>query len=337
MDDLQYGKRNKRGDWAPDQALDAAPLWTWPPGAARIVGWIKGYIWPWNLFFVLTAWLWWNYVLPDLPVMRTLDWQWTGRLLVANWLGIFFFYGVFELRYYVLRVQGKHFKYNGRFPSEQPSDVFWFKSQNIDNFIRSFFLSVPIGTAIEIGILWSFANGHVPMVSWHDHPLYLACLTFLAPALHEVQFFIVHRSLHWGPLYRFVHSVHHNSTNPSPWSSMSMHPVESALYFGVAAWCLVIPSHPFIAVYLIHIAGFGAIVGHIGFDRLRVTDRTSMSSHAYAHYLHHKYFEVNYSDNGTFPLDQIFGSWHDGSPEGDRLMRERFEKKKRRLNATGAR
>jgi sterol desaturase/sphingolipid hydroxylase (fatty acid hydroxylase superfamily) len=212
--------------------------------------------------------------------------------------------------------------------------VFWFRSQNIDNFIRSFFVSVPIGTAIEICVLWSFAIGHVTVVSWSEqHPVYLTCLTLLAPALPEVHFFAIQRTLHCGSLYRFVHSVHHNSTNPSPRSSVSMHPVKSALYSGVALWCLVIPSHPFIAVCLIHIAGFGAIVGHIGFDRLHVTDSTSMSSHAYAHYLHHKYFEVNYSDNGTFPLDQIFGSWHDGSPEGDRLMRERFEKK-RRLNAT---
>ncbi|WP_321893101.1 sterol desaturase family protein [Paraburkholderia tropica] len=334
MDDLQFGKRNKRGDWAPNTPLDSAPLWTWPPSVSRVAGWIKGYIWPWNLFFALTAALWWNFVLPGMSAMRVLDWTWTIRLLVANWVGIFLFYGAFELRYYVLRTQENRFKYNGKFPSEQPSDVFWFKNQNIDNFIRSFFISVPIGTAIEIFILWSFSNGFVLHVSWVDHPVYLACLILLAPALHEVHFFAIHRILHWSPLYRFVHSVHHNSTNPSPWSSMSMHPVESTLYFGVALWCLVIPSHPFIAVYLIHIAGFGAIVGHIGFDQLKITDRSAMSSHAYAHYLHHRYFEVNYSDNGTFPLDQLFGSWHDGSPEGDRLMRERFEKKKRRLNAT---
>jgi hypothetical protein len=28
-----------------------------------------------------------------------------------------------------------------------------------------------------------------------------------------------------------VHSVHHNSVNPSPWSSLSMHPVEHLLYW----------------------------------------------------------------------------------------------------------
>ena len=335
MDDLQFGKRNKRGDWAPNQHLDsAAALWAWPQSLPRIGNWLKGYFWPWNIFFILVTLVWWKFVLPDMDTMRTLGWGWTLKLLGANWIGIFLFYSAFELRYYVLRVQGQSFKYNGKFPSEQPSDVFWFKNQNIDNFIRSFFVSIPIGTAIEVFILWSFANGAVPLVQWHQHPVYLICVFLLVPAIHEVHFFVIHRTIHWGPLYRFVHSVHHKSTNPSPWSSMSMHPVESTLYFGVALWCLVIPSHPIVGVYLINIAGFGAIIGHIGFDQIRVTDGKSMNSHAYAHYLHHKYFEVNYSDNGTFPLDQIFGSWHDGSPEGERLMRERFEKKKRRLNAT---
>jgi len=75
------------------------------------------------------------------------------------------------------------------------------------------------------------------------------------------------------------------------------------------------------------------VVGHIGFDRLEVTEDNGQPSHAYAHYLHHKHFEVNYCDNGFFPLDKWFGSWHDGSPEGERLMQERFRRKKARLNA----
>ena len=41
-----------------------------------------------------------------------------------------------------------------------------------------------------------------------------------------------------------------------------------------------------------------------------------------AHYLHHKYFEVNYAD-GIFPLDKLFGTFHDGTVEGDKIFRER--------------
>ncbi|WP_420325955.1 hypothetical protein [Mameliella sp.] len=52
--------------------------------------------------------------------------------------------GAIELFYYVQRKQGTRFKYNARFPSESPSDSFWFKSQNLDNFLRSFLIGIPI-------------------------------------------------------------------------------------------------------------------------------------------------------------------------------------------------
>jgi sterol desaturase/sphingolipid hydroxylase (fatty acid hydroxylase superfamily) len=47
-----------------------------------------------------------------------------------------------------------------------------------------------------------------------------------------------------------------------------------------------------------------------------------MDTSYYAHYLHHKYFEVNYSD-GMVPLDRWFGSFHDGTPEAHEAMKAR--------------
>ena len=85
------------------------------------------------------------------------------------------------------------------------------------------------------------------------------------------------------------------------------------------------------------IAGFGAVNGHLGFDKLEVTDETALDSHAYAHYLHHKYFEVNYGGDGLIPLDRWFGTWHDGTREGDAIMDARFQKKKERVNARASR
>src|SRR5262249_2663753 len=52
-----------------------------------------------------------------------------------------------------------------------------------------------------------------------------------------------------------------------------------------------------------------------------------------AHYLHHKFFEVNYGGDGLIPLDRGCGTWHDGSAEGEARMNARFEKKRARMNA----
>jgi hypothetical protein len=64
---------------------------------------------------------------------------------------------------------------------------------------------------------------------------------------------------------------------------------------------------------------FGAVVGHISFDKIETSEESAFDSHAYGHYLHHKYFEVNYGD-GLVPLDKLFCAWRDGAPEADARM-----------------
>jgi sterol desaturase/sphingolipid hydroxylase (fatty acid hydroxylase superfamily) len=333
MDDSLFGKRNKKGDWAPTAALRGPGLWCWPPRPAALAGWFTGFLWPWNAFFLLVSLAGWFWVLPPQADMAAPAAGWIARVLIWNWVGLLLFYGFFEWQLYGRRSQAQRFKYNGKFPREQPSEVFWFRTQNLDNFLRSFLISVPIGTAIEVVLLWMYASGRLPTLTWEQHGLQIALLVAAASFIHEIHFFVIHRIIHLEPLYRWVHAIHHNSVNPSPWSSMSMHPVEGTAYFGVALWLLLMPGHPFLALHFFTIAAFGAIVGHIGFDRIELPGGASVTSHAYAHYLHHKHFEVNYCDNGNVPLDLWFGSWHDGSPAGEQRMQARHQAKVARLNA----
>ena len=58
----------------------------------------------------------------------------------------------------------------------------------------------------------------------------------------------------------------------------------------------------------------------------------AISTSAYAYYLHHKHFEVNYADGAT-ALDKLFGTWHDGSKEAQARMEERYARKVARVNA----
>jgi sterol desaturase/sphingolipid hydroxylase (fatty acid hydroxylase superfamily) len=333
MDDLKFGTRNKRGDWTPNEPLQIASNWASPPNLLKFLKFLPEYIWPWNAFHMATALLYWAFVIPPVETMKTLSWGWPLWLYAVNAAAIFVMYGSVELFWYVKRKQGNRFKYNAKFPGDHPSDVFWFKSQNIDNCLRTFTFSIPLWTLTEVIFLHAFANGYVPWLAWADHPVWLAVLVLLCPVIHEAHFFCIHRLIHTPFLYKWVHSVHHNSVNPSPWSSLSMHPVEGFLYHAVVFWHLIIPSNPFVAMFQMHLAGFGAVNGHIGFDKLEITPDTPLNSHAYAHYLHHKYFEVNYGGDGLIPLDKWFGYWHDGTKAGDAQMQVRFEAKKARLNA----
>jgi sterol desaturase/sphingolipid hydroxylase (fatty acid hydroxylase superfamily) len=323
IDDSSYGQRNKRGDWRPKQPIAPAPVFVLPPRPLAFLKWLPHYFLPWNLLFLATAAVFWTWLTPDAATLKRLAPGWVLYLLVRNMLAVFLFYGALEFRLYVRRAQGKRFKFNGRWPSESPSAVFMFRSQNIDNIIRTFTCGLPIWTAYEVLILWAWANGWGPWTTFAAHPLWLAVLTLLIPAIHEFHFYCIHRLIHVPVLYRRVHSVHHNSVNPSPWSSLSMHPVEHLLYWSGALLHLIVPSHPLIALYHIYTAGFGAVVGHIGFDRIVVGEARTFDTHTYVHYLHHKYFEVNYAD-GLIPLDRLFGTFHDGSDAAQEAMDRRF-------------
>ena len=335
MDDLKYGTRDKRGNYAPNEPAGTAPVFVWPPKPLEFLKWIPTYFFPYNALFFLSALAWWQWVIPPVEVMQHLAWGWVLKLLAVNAVAVFLWYFAFEVQLYVRRTQGNRFKYNGKFPSDTPSDVFWFKSQNLDNVLRAFLSGVPIWTGTQVVVLWAFANGYAPWLSFSANPIYLGVLCLLVPVIHEFHFFCIHRLIHTPFLYKWVHSVHHNSINPSPWSSLSMHPVEHLLYFAATFYHLIIPSNPIIAMYQLHYAGFGAVPGHVGFDKVELTENTAVDSHAYIHYLHHKYFEVNYGD-GLIPLDKWLGTFHDGSKQADEQMKARYLAKKARANAQRA-
>ena len=109
----------------------------------------------------------------------------------------------------MLKRQERRFKYNGKFSSEQKSKAFWFESQNVDNILRSILSGVAIWTAIEVLVLWAFANGFAPWLSVAQNPYYLAALALVVPIIHPLHFFCVHRLIHTPWLYKWVHSVHH--------------------------------------------------------------------------------------------------------------------------------
>ena len=334
MDDLKFGSRNKRGDFTPKDRLEVAPVLIWPPQPLKFLAWLPHYFLPWNALFIglgLVIWLW---LTPSRATLQSLDWTWIAYLLVRNAVLVFVIYGLMELRLYRRRAQGNRFKFNALFPADKPSEVFLFKSQNRDNILRTFGTGVPIWTAYEVFMLYAWAHGWGLWTTFADHPLALIALGLVIPLFHEAHFFCIHRLIHTPFLYKWVHSVHHNSINPSPWSSLSMHPVEHLLYWSDILIHLIVPSHPLLMLYHLQVTGTGAVVGHIGFDRVEAGDTTTIGTHAYAHYLHHKYFEVNYGD-GAVPLDRWFGTWHDGSKEGEALMDARFQRKKARLNAGG--
>jgi sterol desaturase/sphingolipid hydroxylase (fatty acid hydroxylase superfamily) len=164
----------------------------------------------------------------------------------------------------------------------------------------------------------------LPYLDLARHPYAFVAMMLAIPLFRELHFYCVHRLIHWPPLYRSVHKLHHANINPGPWSGLSMHPVEHLLYFSGVLIHWIVPSHPIHALFQLLHAGLSPAKGHTGFDKIVLGDQASVDFDCYAHYLHHKHFEVNYAD-GAIPLDKWFGTFHDGSPEAEALMRRRVK------------
>ncbi|GLC45014.1 hypothetical protein PLESTB_001743700 [Pleodorina starrii] len=71
----------------------------------------------------------------------------------------------------------------------------------------------------------------------------LLCVALL-DYLHDTWFYWTHRLLHWGPLYRHVHYIHHKSKAPSAFTGYSFHLVEALIVFANEVLvCFMFPLH----------------------------------------------------------------------------------------------
>lgn len=325
MDDAEFGTRNRRGDWQPKEPIKYPPVFIWPPAPVKFLRWFfgfPGYIWPWNLLYAAIGTLIWLYLTPSMEDARSFAPGWVAFVLIRNALLVLGYFGGFHLWLYIRRAQGTSFKYNPKWPATD-SPTFLFRNQTLDNVFWTFVSAVPIWTAYECLTLWAFANHVIPYVDFATHPVYCVALMFAVPLFREVHFYLVHRLIHWPPLYRAVHKLHHKNVNPGPWSGLAMHPVEHLLYFSVVLVHWVVPSN-FHALYTLVHAGLAPAPGHVGFDRVVVGSDSSFATFCYDHYLHHKHFECNYSD-GVIPIDKWFNTFHDGSADSEERLQQRLQ------------
>ncbi|MCK1742134.1 sterol desaturase family protein [Bradyrhizobium sp. 139] len=331
MDETQFGTRDKRGYWTPNKRPRRAPVFIWPVQPRTFLRWLlgyPGYLWPWSALFFATSLVAWIYLTPSLETMREFSPGWISLILLRNAALALLFYGSFHTVLYIQRRQQTKFKYNAKWPDTQNS-TFLFGCQNAENVFYTMCSGVPIWTTYEVFALWMFANGYIPTIEFQQHPAYFIALVLLWPLWSSTHFYAIHRLIHMGPLYHIIHKVHHNNVNPGPWSGLSMHPFEHILFFSAVLIFFLIPSNPLHVIYGLMGLALGPAYGHLGFDRILKDDGKYMSTENYFHYLHHRFFEVNYGTGDRLvPLDEWFGTVHDGSPEADEAMYKRMKAKK---------
>jgi lathosterol oxidase len=125
---------------------------------------------------------------------------------------------------------------------------------------------------------------------------YLIVSVLLMLVFTETMIYWTHRALHWGPLYRRLHHIHHMYRKPTSYVGLAFHPLDSflqglphhisAFLFPLNIWVyLVSLSFVYLWAVMIH--------DRISFVRWGIVNNTGR------HTLHHWYYDYNFGQYTT--------------------------------------
>lgn len=328
MVDMEWGNRDSRGQWKPDVLPEAAPVFQWPPRFGKIFKYyfgLQGFMWPLNLFMVGLSFVAYYLTMPTVEQASAFAFAWIATIYLRNVVILLLVFGGLHLWLYVFKRQGTKYKFSNKWLAAN-NKKFLFKNQTLDNIFWSLTSGAIIWTGWEAVSLWLYANGRIPMITFQERPVYFVLLMILVVYMRLFHFYWIHRFIHWKPMFKLCHYLHHKNVNIGPWSGLTMHPVEHLLYFSGTLFHWIIPSHPIHIIFHLMHAGVSPAFGHTGFNKIVSEDgEKGIDMPYYFHYLHHQYFTVNYGEL-DLPLDRWFGSANNGSPEDHAAMMARRRK-----------
>jgi Delta7-sterol 5-desaturase len=178
------------------------------------------------------------------------------------------------------------------------------------------------------GIITTYVYRDIDVHGWS----YAVLSFFLIWIWQETWFYWMHRAVHTKKLFKWVHSVHHKSVNPSPLAAYSFHYLEAvleAIYLPI--FIMVVPLH--FNVLLIH-TFFVMLLNvyfHTGYEFYSknwlehpILKWINPATH---HNLHHSKFHGNYSLYLNF-WDRIMGT---NFPQYETYYREVTERRNSEL------
>lgn len=217
----------RRDTWNHRGAVVFSPLFDWPPNPkAFVLALTKRWVTlSRNVLFLFLAWFVYRYFLPDLASMQSLSIDWILPVFLRNLLLMTVIAGGLHLYFFTFRAQGKKLKYDAREQLEK-SGKFSFRNQVWDNVFWTLASGATVWSAYQALYPGALANGVVPGFPFLDHPIVSVAWLLVLPVVTSSHFYLIHRPLHWPPLYRRVHRLHHRNMQVGPWSAMPLHPVE---------------------------------------------------------------------------------------------------------------
>lgn len=186
-----------------------------------------------------------------------------------------------------------------------------------NNYIREILYSV-ITIIIFSGVSYSILGTSLRQYTFfytniNDYGWWWFGFAFIVMLLvHDAYFYFAHRLMHHKKIFKYVHLIHHKSTNPSPWAAFAFHPVEALVEVGIVIiFFFTMPIMRYHLFFFFLFMMVYNVYGHLGWElypksfaksKIGKWINTSVN-----HNQHHQFFKGNY---GLYFLwwDRWFGT-----------------------------
>lgn len=155
---------------------------------------------------------------------------------------------------------------------------------------------------------------------------FLIVSVFICLGIHDIYFYFSHRLLHVPFLYKKVHTIHHKSTNPNPWTAFSFHPLEGVIQIGIVPLLAIILPIPELGLIIFTLVmSLLSVYGHCGYElRAEKWKGFEVFNTALHHQQHHQLVRYNFGIYLSI-WDKLFGTF---SPSYDKSLKQLIAKNK---------
>lgn len=243
---------------------------------------------------------------------------------VLNILRYFLFAGIAYFVFYVWQRQAMfHRKIQQKYPDwkEHRRDILYSISSGI------------IFGTLGVSVFLAKKQGYTQLytdISEFGVPYLIFSIVMLI-FVHDTYFYWTHRLMHHPKLFPIFHKVHHQSHNPSPWTSFAFHPLEAiveAIFFPILIF--IVPIHPLAAFLFLLYSIVMNVLGHTGFEyhgknmlKHKLFKWLNTPTH---HNMHHQY------SRGNFGL--YFNIWDKMMKTNDKNYEKYYDEIQERIETT---
>lgn len=165
----------------------------------------------------------------------------------------------FLMFYWVRKKNWQAFKIQRKFP----------KRKNIFTEVQHSLFTAFIFALMGVGIYFCRKAGWTRVytdLQQYSYAYFILSFILLM-LIHDTYFYWVHRLMHQKRFFTLIHRVHHQSHNPTPWASLSFHPLEAILEIAIVPIAaFIIPLHPITLLLFATWSLIWNIIGHLGFE-----------------------------------------------------------------------